>query len=185
MAHCGYAVKGRRGLRSSLMWWMAVIVMAGYYAQTGHAADTAGDSGQAGNAAAASPGSKSLWINPGLYSIHFQDKGYNNDNWGVGLEYRYSDSQSIAVGGFNNSDSKTSHYLSWYWQPFAIGPVKLGATFGALDGYPDYHDGGWFLAAIPAATYEGNRFGLNVLLVPSYKDKLHGALSFQLKYRLY
>ena len=128
---------------------------------------------------------KSLWINPGLYSIHFQDKGFNDNNYGLGLEYRYSDTQSVSAGGFKNSDYKVSHYLSWYWEPLKLGPVKLGATIGALDGYPKYKDGGWFIAALPVASYEGKLFGLNVLLAPNYKDRLHGALSFQLKFRLW
>jgi hypothetical protein len=128
---------------------------------------------------------RSLWINPGLYSIHFQDKGFKNNNYGLGLEYRYSDTQSVSAGGFKNSDYKVSHYLSWYWEPLSLGPVKLGATIGALDGYPKYKDGGWFIAALPVASYEGKLFGLNVLLAPNYKDRLHGALSFQLKFRIW
>jgi hypothetical protein len=34
------------------------------------------------------------------------------------------------------------------------------------------------------ASWEGQRFGLNVALVPPLKDRLYGAVSFQLKLRL-
>jgi hypothetical protein len=136
-------------------------------------------------AAGESPSPKSLWINPGLYSYHYDNKHLNNENWGIGVEYRYSDTVSVTAGEYKNSANETSHYLSCYWQPFAIGPVKLGATIGAIDGYSNYKDGAWFLAAIPAATYEGKRFGLNVLLVPNYKDTLDGAISFQVKFRVW
>jgi len=131
------------------------------------------------------PDPKALWVNPGLYSVHFQDGDFNDENWGLGLEYRFNKDWSVSAGSFKNSDWETSHYLSFYWQPWMLGPVKLGATLGALDGYPYYKDGDWFFAVIPAATYEGKRLGLNVLLVPSYKDRLHGAISFQLKFRVW
>lgn len=159
----------------------AVFLAAGLLlSQAGPAPAAGGTSSGQGDGATGS-----LWINPGLYSIHFQDKKLNDNNHGIGVEYRYSETQSITAGEFKNSDWKISRYLSWYWQPFSLGPVKLGATIGALDGYPDFRDGGWFLAALPAATYEGKHFGLNVLLAPTYRDRIHGALSFQVKFRVW
>ena len=38
-------------------------------------------------------------------------------------------------------------------------------------------------AVIPVASWEGERFGLNVALVPPLQNRLYGALSFQLKFR--
>lgn len=125
------------------------------------------------------------WVNPGFYSYHFQkEKGLENSNYGIGLEYRYSTVSSLTAGVFHNSDRETSHYAGWYWQPLAIGPVRMGAVIGGFDGYPKMQNGSWFLAAIPVASYEHGRFGLNVAFVPSYKDRLYGALSFQLKLRV-
>ena len=161
------------------------LAMAWVAVQAGPALAVEGGAPGDDRPAAVSPSPKSLWVNPGLYSVHFEDKHFNDENWGLGVEYRYTDSLSVTAGAFRNSDWKTSHYLSWYWEPFTLGPVKLGATIGAMDGYPGYHDGGWFLAAIPAAAYEGKRFGLNVLAVPGYKDRLHSAISFQLKFRVW
>jgi hypothetical protein len=127
-----------------------------------------------------------LWLNPGFYSYHFQkDKGLNNSNFGLGGEYRYSTVSSFTLGLFDNSDRQTSHYAGWYWQPIGIGPVRAGAVFGALDGYPNMLNGGWFLAAIPAASIEYHNFGANILFMPSYKNRLYGAISFQLKLRVY
>jgi hypothetical protein len=54
---------------------------------------------------------------------------------------------------------------------------------GAFSGYPKAFNGGWFPAAIPAASIESGQWGLNVALVPPLKDRLYGALSFQLKFR--
>ena len=127
-----------------------------------------------------------LWLNPGFYSYHFQkNKGLNNRNFGLGGEYRYSTVSSFTLGVFDNSDRQTSHYAGWYWQPLGLGPVRAGAVLGAIDGYPNMLKGGWFLAAIPAASIEYQNFGVNLLFMPSYKDRLYGAISLQLKLRVF
>lgn len=127
-----------------------------------------------------------LWLNPGFYSYHFdRDKDLNGNNFGLGAEYRYSTVSSLTLGFFDNSNRKTSHYAGWYWQPLALGPVRLGAVFGAINGYPDMLNGGWFAAAIPAASFEYGRVGANLLFVPSYQNRLYGALSLQLKLRVF
>jgi hypothetical protein len=127
-----------------------------------------------------------LWINPGLYSVHFQrDKGFNDNNFGFGVEYRYSTVSSVTAGVIDNSDRRTSHYAGWYWQPVSLGPVRLGGVVGVIDGYPKFHDGGWFPAVLPAASVEYKRVGLNVLVIPTYKDRVHGAISFQLKLKVF
>lgn len=127
-----------------------------------------------------------LWINPGLYSLHFErNKGLNNENWGLGVEYRYSTVSAVTAGYIENSDRRTSRYAGWYWQPIAAGPLRLGGVAGAMDGYPNFRDGGWFPVIIPAASLEYRRLGVNVLVIPSYKDRLHGALSVQLKLKVY
>jgi len=125
-----------------------------------------------------------LWLNPGFLSYHFQkNKGLDDINPGFGGEYRYSTVNSITLGVFHNSDKQTSHYASWYWQPFGLGPFRLGATVGAMDGYPKMLDGGWFIMAIPTVSIEYNNIGANLAFTPNYKDKLHGAISLQLKLR--
>ncbi len=127
-----------------------------------------------------------LWLNAGFLSHHFQtDKGLNNNNLGLGAEYRYSSVYSVTAGQFNNSDNQTSHYAGWYWQPLAWGRLRLGAVLSAFDGYPNMKSGGWFLAAIPVASMEFGNVGANLAIVPTYKDRLYGAFSLQLKIKLY
>jgi hypothetical protein len=126
-----------------------------------------------------------LWINPGFYSYHFQrDKGFDDTNPGFGAEYRFSTVASVTAGRFHNSDRQMSNYAGVYYQPWAIGPVRLGAVIGGFDGYPKMRDGGWFLAAIPVVSVEYQRVGVNFAIVPTYKERLHGALSVQLKFKL-
>lgn len=100
---------------------------------------------------------KRLWVNAGFYSTHFDtDQGLRNAN---------------------------SSYVGAYYQPWTFAGVKLGVVAGAFNGYPKAFNGGWFPAVLPVATLESGNFGLNVALVPPMKDRLYGAVSFQLKFR--
>lgn len=127
-----------------------------------------------------------LWLNPGFYSYHFQkDKGLNNSNFGLGGEYRYSTASSVTLGIFDNSDRQTSRYVGWYWRPFESGPFRFGAVVGAMDGYPNMLNGGWFIVVIPTASIQYGNIGANLMFVPSYKDRLYGAISLQLKFRAF
>lgn len=127
-----------------------------------------------------------LWVNGGFYSYHFQrNKNLNDSNPGLGLEYRFSSVASVTAGRFYNSDRAYSSYAGVYYQPWQIGPVRLGAVAGGFNGYPKMRDGGWFLAAIPTASFEYQRVGVNVAVVPTYKDRLYGAISVQLKFKLF
>lgn len=125
-----------------------------------------------------------LWVNAGFYSAHFDtDQGLRNANPGIGLEYRIDPNWSATAGRFLNSNNADSSYVGAYYQPWTYAGVKLGVVAGAFNGYPKAYNGGWFPAIIPTATLESGHWGLNVALVPPLKDRLYGALSFQLKYR--
>jgi len=126
------------------------------------------------------------WLNAGFYSYHFQrDKDLNDSNPGLGAEYRFSTVASATAGRFYNSDRAYSNYLGVYYQPFHVGPLRVGAVIGGFNGYPKMRDGGWFPALIPTISYEYQRVGVNIAIVPSYKDRLYGALSFQLKLKVF
>lgn len=127
-----------------------------------------------------------VWLNGGFYSEHFdRDKGLNNSNYGLGAEYRFSTVASATAGRFYNSDREYSNYVGVYYQPVYIGPVRLGVVAGGFNGYPKMRHGDWFLAAIPVASIEYKRIGMNLAVIPSYKDRLYGALSFQLKIKVF
>lgn len=63
--------------------------------------------------------------------------------------------------------------------------VRIGAVIGAIDGYPKMRDGSWFIVAIPTVSAEYKRIGANLMMIPGYKDKLHGSLSLQLKFMMF
>ncbi|MCS0657058.1 hypothetical protein [Massilia terrae] len=127
-----------------------------------------------------------LWVDSGFLTAHFnRDKDLNGANRGLGAEYRFNGALSAAAGRFFNSDREWCDYAGVIWQPYAIGPVRLGAALAAFNGYPHMREGGWFPAAIPTATVEYQRVGVNIGFVPSYKDRLYGGISVQLKFKLF
>jgi hypothetical protein len=127
-----------------------------------------------------------LWIDTGFYTAHFDgDKNLNNNNKGLALEYRFSGTLAATGGRFYNSDRAWSNYAGVIWQPYAVGPVRVGLALAAFDGYPKTRNGGWFPGVIPTLTYEYQRVGVNVGIIPNYKDRLYGGISFQLKFKLF
>ncbi len=126
-----------------------------------------------------------LWLNAGFYSAHFDtDKGLRNSNPGIGVESFINEDWSATGGTFTNSDDARSNYLGAYYQPWHWGRYKAGVVGGVFNGYPKAFDGGWFPALLPVATWEGERFGLNIAFVPPLQNRLYGAISFQLKIRV-
>ncbi len=128
---------------------------------------------------------KSIWVNAGMLSYHFdRDKNFQGNNHGFGVEASLSDTNAIYGGNFINSVDKHSNYLGWAWRPWTLGPTRLGFIAGAFDGYPKVNNAGWFLAALPVLSYEYRYVGVNLLLIPEVSDKVDGAAVVQFKFRL-
>lgn len=126
-----------------------------------------------------------LWLNPGFLSRHFNSsENHNENNYGIGAEYRFSTVASAAAGRYYNSYRRYSNYLGIYYQPVAIGAVRLGVLAGGFDGYPKMHAGNGFPGAIPMASYEHGAIGVNVAFIPPLGDRLPGAVALQLKIRV-
>lgn len=127
-----------------------------------------------------------LWLNPGFYSYHFRnDLQLDGNNFGAGVEYRYSTVSTVVAGAFRNSDRHHSRYLGWAWQPLAVGPLRIGAVLGVIDGYPKMKNGGWFPLAVPVIGFEYQRVGANLVVVPEYRERVYGSLSLQVKFKLF
>jgi hypothetical protein len=127
-----------------------------------------------------------FWLDSGFASYHFdRDRNLNGDNYGLGAEYRFSNVDSITIGRFYNSDREYSNYAGVYYQPLALGPVRFGAVVGGFNGYPHMKNGGWFAAAVPMASAEFGRFGFNLAYVPTLQNRLYGAISLQVKIKLW
>lgn len=131
-----------------------------------------------------------VWVNPGFYSQHLRSGGqFRSDNLGVGAEAAFSADHAVLGGTFMNSDDRRSNYAAYWWRPlhwkFGAAAVHAGVVAAALDGYPNYRGGGWFVAPIPAVAIEGERFGVNLMLVPTIRNRVQGAIAVQLKLRVW
>lgn len=131
-----------------------------------------------------------VWLNPGSLSYHFdRDKDLRGKNIGLGAELMLAEDHALAAGTFINSDRKRSHYGAYVWRPlhwqFTDVKVHVGVAVGGFDGYPNYHHGGWFPAALPVLALEGDRIGVNVFFVPTIANRTNGAISFQFKLRVW
>lgn len=127
-----------------------------------------------------------VWIDSGFWTAHFDSgKGLNGNNKGLGAEYHFSGTMAAVGGRFYNSDREWSNYAGVIWQPYAVGPVRVGAALAAFDGYPRMRNGGWFPAIIPTLTYDYQRVGVNIGIIPNYKDRLYGGISLQLKLKVF
>lgn len=128
----------------------------------------------------------SVWINHGFFSHHFErNKGFRENNYGMGVQVGLSPTNSFIGGAFRNSDDAHSRYLGWIWQPYKIDSARFGLWAGVLDGYPKMQNGGWFLAVFPMVSFEYKAVGVNLAVMPDYKDKLHGAIIGQFKLRVW
>lgn len=135
---------------------------------------------------AASQDGFNLWINPGAISYHFdRNAWYRELNWGIGVQSNLSDDMSVLAGNFINSDHARSHYAGLAWQPLSWRALKIGFVAGAFDGYPAMRNGGWFAAALPWVSIRNERIGVNLTVIPNYANRLHGAISAQVIFRVW
>ncbi len=96
---------------------------------------------------------------------------------------------AVMAGSFINSDGMRSQYGAYWWRPmhwkFSQAGVHAGIVAAALNGYPNYRNGDWFVAPIPAIAIEGDRIGANVMIVPTIKNRVQGAIAVQIKVRVW
>jgi hypothetical protein len=131
-----------------------------------------------------------LWLTTGFVSHHFKrDAGYNERNTGLGAEMQFNDDTAIAAGIYRNSVRNSSHYLQYVWTPLSLGPLHIGASVGAIDGYPELRNGKIALSLMPVASMNFKVFnhdaGLNFVYIPTIASRVSGALALQLKFRLH
>lgn len=140
--------------------------------------------------AAAQESTPRVWISPGIYSLHFDaSKNLRNDNPGLSVEVALARDHALLAGTYVNSNRARTHYGAYEWRPLhwqiAGLDVAAGVALGAFDGYPNYRGGGWFAAPLPVVTIEGRRFGVNLSVLPTIRNRLDGALAVQLKLRVW
>lgn len=131
-----------------------------------------------------------VWLNPGIYSQHFDSgKGLRNNNIGFGAEVMLARDHVLMAGSFINSNRARTHFGAYEWRPlhwqYSGFEVGAGIAIGAFDGYPNYRNGGWFVAPLPLLAIEGKTLGANISLIPTVKNRFDGALAAQVKLRVW
>jgi hypothetical protein len=129
-----------------------------------------------------------VWLNPGFLSYHAdRSANFREDNLGYGAEVLLAPDYGFFAGNFINSQRSRSTYAMAQWRPLHWKPygvdASAGLIAGLMNGYPTYHDRGWFFGALPMLFFEGERFGANLTIVPSVNaDKR--LVAIQLKFRV-
>lgn len=131
-----------------------------------------------------------VWISPGIYSQHFdRSKNLRNDNPGLSVEVALARDHALLGGSYINSNRARTRFGAYEWRPLhwqvAGLDVSAGVALGAFDGYPNYRNGGWFIAPLPVLAVEGRYFGVNLSVLPTIRNRLDGALAIQVKLRVW
>jgi hypothetical protein len=130
-----------------------------------------------------------LWLTTGFRSYHFKrSAAYNENNSGIGFEWRFDAERRISGGIYDNSVRETTHYLHYVWTPLHLGVVHIGGAAGLIDGYPELNKGKPAFSLIPVATLDFKIFshdvGLNLVYIPTIAKQVDGSLALQFKVRL-
>jgi len=104
-----------------------------------------------------------------------RNKGYNEQNWGLGYERRLSDDWSIATGFYRNSFRRDTVYLFGAYTPWQMAGWHIGPLMGVATGYDKDRPFSPWLTGVAAKDW--GRFGLNVVVAPT-------AIALQVKWRL-
>lgn len=113
----------------------------------------------------AASSSKAGPCSPLIHLAALHDGGnYRNDTPGVGVICE-RDSLVGAAGIFSNSIGRTSRYVAGGAQPFSLGPVRIGAVAGFMDGY-EYRGGRAFPFAALTVSVPVGSVTARLMVVP-------------------
>lgn len=108
-------------------------------------------------------------------SYHFdRHRDYNERNFGLGWERRYSDEWAGSLGYYRNSYDRLTVYTFASYTPWTVATWRMGVVFGVVTGYDEDRPSTWLTGV---ATRDFGGLGLNVVFAPA-------ALAFQVKWRI-
>ena len=108
-------------------------------------------------------------------SYHFERKGYNERNYGLGLEHSISRDCRLLAGFYDNSLYRQTVYAGAVYAPLRTGQWHFGAVMGVFTGYAPQPEP----LAAPVLMWEGEHLGVNLLVIPIPQ----GLVGAQLKWR--
>jgi hypothetical protein len=130
-------------------------------------------------------GAKALsadWMTATVRSYHMERKGYEEQNYGLGIETDLSQRTRLALGFYRNSERRDSLYGAVVYCPVSVrwGNWRGCGMAGGVTGYNDT------VAPLAGAvlSYEGKVWGANLLILPNKRgDFTEGVLAFQVKHK--
>jgi hypothetical protein len=127
-------------------------------------------------------GRASDWATATVRSYHMERKGYEEQNYGLGVETEVTQRLRLALGFYRNSERRDSVYGAVVYCPVSVrfGNWRGCGMAGAVSGYNDT------VAPLAGAvlSYEGREWGANLLILPNKRgDFTEGVLAFQAKLR--
>ena len=118
-------------------------------------------------------------------SYHFKRKDYCEVNPGVGFEHSILKDTRLVAGTYQNSLCNPSNYIGLSWAPLRFENWRLGVAAIAITGYEDdkkKRADKVIVVPLPTLSYEGRRWGANLVVIPPYED-FRGGGGLQLKVR--
>lgn len=148
----------------------------------------------------AQAGDVSLLINGKALHFNVPDgDSYNEENWGLGVQYDFDGSTEQDVSEkhsnwitflnasvFQDSNDNLSGYAGGgvmrRYRPFSNEELHIDlGVVGFLMQRKDFHDGHLFPGVLPAASIGTDRIALNVTYIPKVDPKMVPLIFFQLK----
>jgi hypothetical protein len=129
------------------------------------------------------------------WSYHFErDRGYNENNYGIGFEYDFNQRGNwiplITGSTFKDSNEQTSNYLGGGAKyRFLLGKDKKGlhidaGAVGFVMTRKDRNDNEPFLGALPFVSVGNHFFAVNATYIPQVTPKTSALVYFQLMFKL-
>jgi hypothetical protein len=127
-------------------------------------------------------GRASDWATATVRSYHMERKGYEEQNYGLGVETEVTQRLRLALGFYRNSERRDSVYGAVVYCPVSVrwGNWRGCGMAGGVTGYNDT------VAPLAGAvlSYEGKVWGANLLILPNKRgDFTEGVLAFQVKHK--
>lgn len=121
-----------------------------------------------------------------LTSFHFDDDGYEEDNYGLGAAYYFKERWAVSGGGFNNSYDDTSFYLGLVYTYDLCASDEFACTIGALGGlvtgYQDNidHAGDLYPVILPEFKLGYQQYFLKSRFIPDLGENASAVFTFSL-----
>jgi len=94
-----------------------------------------------------------------LASHHKEHRGYNERNWGIGVEHHFNTTWHVAAGTYRNSYYRQTVYTMVGLEAFRLGNWRFGAAGGGVTGYTA---GRMDTIFFPIVAYERGNWGFNL-----------------------